>query len=58
MTSWESKQANEINNSKESKADSTGNGKERKDPFFSCVVEEEGYQKRRKSTKRKNGEGG
>ena len=49
-----SKQANEINNSsKESKADSTGNGKERARSIFLCDVEEEGFKEAKENAKRK-----
>ena len=53
-----SKQANEINIiSKESKADSTGNGKGRARSNFPCVRLRKRIRKKgRKSTKRKNGE--
>ena len=53
----ESKQANEINNNnKDSKEDSTENGKGRARSIFLCEVEEEGYKEAKESTKRKNGE--
>ena len=48
-----SKQANEINNNnKESKADSTRNGKRRTRSISLCEVEEEGYKEAKESTKR------
>ena len=53
VTSWESKQANEISNNKESKADSTGMAKEGQDPFSLCEVEEEVSKKRRKAQREK-----
>ena len=52
-----SKQANEINSTnKESKADSTGNGKGRARFIFLCEVEEEGFKEARKEHKERNGE--
>ena len=53
-----SKQANEINNSKESKANSTGNGKGRGKIHFSCVESRKRIIKKRKKAQREKNEGG
>ena len=53
-----SKQANENNNTRESKADSTGMTKEGQDLFFLCKVEEEGFKEARKAQREKWREGG
>ena len=51
-----SKQANEINNNKDSKEDSTENGKGRARSIFLCEVEEEGFKEVRKAQREENGE--
>ena len=55
VTTWESKQANEINsNSKESKADSIGMAKEGQDRFFCVWSRKRVSKKRRKAQRKKN----